>query len=288
VQELSQIQERLATTRLLTLTGPGGSGKTRLALQAATLLSGSFQDGVRWVALASLRDPGLLPRHVTQTLGLLRLPEQPALESLLQQLHSKKMLIVLDNCEHLIAACAGLAQQLLSQTPELHILATSREPLAVAGEAIYPVSGLALPAASIPIPGDPQAWMQYDAVLLFVERVRARLPAFTVTPDNAPAIVQLCRRLDGLPLALELASTRVTVNAVCPGFTDTDLLAGSIDNIMRKTGRSHEQAVADLSRHNPQGRLVSPAEVADTVFWLCSEGAGAVTGQAIAVAGGEV
>lgn len=210
-RELSQIQERLATTRLLTLTGPGGSGKTRLALQAATLLSGSFQDGVRWVALSSLRDPGLLPRHVTQTLGLPRLPEQPALESLLQQLHSKKMLIVLDNCEHLIAGCAALAQQLLSQTSELRILATSREPLAIPGEVLYPVSGLALPAAGIPSSCDPQAWMQYDAVSLFVERVRARLPAFTITPDNAPAIVQLCRRLDGLPLALELASARSNI-----------------------------------------------------------------------------
>jgi 3-hydroxybutyrate dehydrogenase len=89
-------------------------------------------------------------------------------------------------------------------------------------------------------------------------------------------------------IALELASTRVTVNAVCPGFTETDLLAGSIDNIMKKTGRTREQALADLSRYNPQGRLVSPAEVADTVLWLCGEGAGAVTGQAIAVAGGEV
>jgi 3-hydroxybutyrate dehydrogenase len=89
-------------------------------------------------------------------------------------------------------------------------------------------------------------------------------------------------------LALELASTRVTVNAVCPGFTDTDLLVGSIDNIMKKTGRSREQAVAELSKHNPQGRLVTPAEVADTVLWLCGEGAGAITGQAIAVAGGEV
>src|SRR5450432_2910385 len=97
------------------------------------------------------------------------------------------------------------------------------------------------------------------------------------------AVVGLVRSL-----ALELAATRVTVNAVCPGFTDTDLLAGSIQNIMKKTGRSHEQAVAEFSRHNPQGRLVTPAEVADTVLWLCGEGAGAITGQAIAVAGGEI
>ena len=97
------------------------------------------------------------------------------------------------------------------------------------------------------------------------------------------AVVGLVRSL-----ALELASTRVTVNAVCPGFTDTDLVAGSIDNIMKKTGRSHAQAVTELARHNPQGRLVTPAEVADTVLWLCGKDAGAITGQAVAVAGGEV
>jgi 3-hydroxybutyrate dehydrogenase len=97
------------------------------------------------------------------------------------------------------------------------------------------------------------------------------------------AVVGLVRSL-----ALELATTRVTVNAVCPGFTDTDLLAGSIDNIMKKTGRNHEQAVAELAKHNPQGRLITPAEVADTVLWLCGEGSGSITGQAIAVAGGEI
>jgi 3-hydroxybutyrate dehydrogenase len=97
------------------------------------------------------------------------------------------------------------------------------------------------------------------------------------------AVVGLVRSV-----ALELANTRVTVNAVCPGFTDTDLVAGSIDNIMKKTGRSHAQALAELARHNPQGRLVTPDEVADTVLWLCGEGAGAITGQAVAVAGGEV
>ena len=97
------------------------------------------------------------------------------------------------------------------------------------------------------------------------------------------AVVGLVRSL-----ALELAATRVTVNAVCPGFTDTDLVAGSIDNIMKKTGRSREQAIAELAKHNPQGRLVTPVEVADTVLWLCSEGSSAVTGQAIAVAGGEI
>jgi NAD(P)-dependent dehydrogenase (short-subunit alcohol dehydrogenase family) len=108
-------------------------------------------------------------------------------------------------------------------------------------------------------------------------------PYVTAYSAAKHAVVGLVRSL-----ALEFATTRVTVNAVCPGFTDTDLVAGSIDTIMKKTGRSHAQAVTELARHNPQGRLVSPAEVADTVLWLCGEGAGAITGQAIAVAGGEV
>ena len=126
--------------------------------------------------------------------------------------------------------------------------------------------------------------LPYGRIIAIASTAGLKGYAYTTAYSAAKhAVVGLVRSL-----ALELASTRVTVNAVCPGFTDTDLLAGSIDNIMKKTGRSREQAVAELSRHNPQRRLVSAAEVADTVLWLCGEGAGAITGQAIAVAGGEV
>jgi 3-hydroxybutyrate dehydrogenase len=139
-----------------------------------------------------------------------------------------------------------------------------------------------------------------------VHSIQAALPSMRERPSGRIVAISSTAGLKGYPyvsayaaakhaviglvrsLALELAATRVTVNAVCPGFTDTDLVAGSIDNIMKKTGRDHAQAVAELTRHNPQGRLVSPSEVADTVLWLCGEGASAITGQAIAVAGGEI
>lgn len=210
-REIAEIGRLLMEMRLLTLTGAGGCGKTRLAVQVASIMSDSFEDGVWLVELASLHDPALLPQLITQTLDIPRAREQPALETLLNHVQSKEILLVLDNCEHLIADCAQLAQQILSQTTELRILATSREPLAIAGETIYPVSGLAWPSTGTKFSGAPQDLLQYDAVRLFVERARAVLPDFGITATNASSIVQICRLLDGLPLALELASARTNV-----------------------------------------------------------------------------
>lgn len=220
-RDLAEVKRLVSTSRLVTLTGAGGCGKTRLAIQSAQMVSHTFADGVWWVDLAPLHEPGLVPQLVAQTLGLRQPPDQPLLESLLNLVRPKQMLLILDNCEHLLAACAQLAQQMLSQASELRILATSREVLAMAGEMVYPVSGLAWPpfgeetvrdgSSSF----DPQEdFMPYDAVRLFVERAAAISPNFTLTPDNAWAIVEICRRLDGIPLALELASARVNVLTV--------------------------------------------------------------------------
>lgn len=210
-RELAEIKRLLTDTRLLTLIGSGGCGKTRLALQVAETVSENFKDGVWFVELASLRDPALVPQLIAQTLRIPRIPNQPALESLLNHVQSKEMLLILDNCEHLIADCAQFVQQILSQTSELQLLTTSREPLAIAGEMIYPLSGLAYPSTGAELVGNLQDLMQYDAVHLFVEKVRTVLPNFSITAASASRIVQICRRVDGLPLALELASARSNV-----------------------------------------------------------------------------
>ncbi|MEZ4860338.1 MAG: LuxR C-terminal-related transcriptional regulator [Caldilineaceae bacterium] len=219
-RDLAELRRRVAASRLVTLTGVGGCGKTRLALQLANLVSATFADGALLVELTALRDPSLVPQLVAQTLGLRLAPNQPVLEALLNFIQPKQMLLMLDNCEHLIAACAQLVQQLLSQAPALRILATSREPLALGGEAVYPLAGLAWPAFAAKTTGDPpdnvdlQALLHYDAVRLFTERAQAISPQFIITAENAPVIVEICRRLDGIPLALELASARVNVLTV--------------------------------------------------------------------------
>jgi predicted ATPase/DNA-binding NarL/FixJ family response regulator len=218
-RDLADVQSLLTGTRLVTLTGVGGCGKTRLATQVGNLVNNSFADGVVFVDLVPLHESELVPQLLLETLGSRIAPDQSLLETLLNFVRPKQLLVILDNCEHLITACAQLAQQLLSNAPGLRILATSRQPLAVAGERVYPLSGMNLPQAgrsTTAIPGSPdsQSILHYDAIRLFVERARLFSPNFNFTSENASAVIEICQRLDGLPLALELASARLNVLTV--------------------------------------------------------------------------
>jgi non-specific serine/threonine protein kinase len=217
--EVAEIQARLAAHRLLTLTGPGGCGKTRLAIRAANDLAAGFADGVWLVELAPLADAALVPQAVAAACGVREQPGRPLLDTLPDQLQFSKTLLLLDNCEHLIAACAQLAETLLQACPNLRILATSREPLGVPGEVIWPVPPLSLP--------EPQPWRSptsgqdalpvyelSEAMRLFAERAAAASPAFALTPENGAWVADICRRLDGIPLAIELAAARVRALSV--------------------------------------------------------------------------
>ena len=208
-QELADLKDLLGTTRLLTLTGAGGSGKTRLALELAASVLPAYPDGVWLIELAALTDPDLLPQTVAATLEVREQPGQPLLTTLLTALKARRLLLVLDNCEHLVEACAHLAASLLRACPHLRLLATSREALGMAGETTWRVPSLALPDPAHRPPLD--RLPQYDAVRLFLDRAQASRPGFALTPGNAAAVVQLCARLDGIPLALELAAVRVKV-----------------------------------------------------------------------------
>jgi non-specific serine/threonine protein kinase len=206
-QELRDVKRLLTTTRLLTLTGSGGAGKTKLALRAATEMSRGFPGGAWLVTLDSIRDPLLVTQAVFSALGVHDLSTGLSLSSLTDYLASKRLLLVLDNCEHLLDACAVLASTLIVACPDLHVLATSRQALGVAGEV-----RIVVPPMSLPAEGEEtsvQHLLGYDAVGLLSERAAAASPGFTVDAANAEQVLLLCRKLDGIPLALELAAVRL-------------------------------------------------------------------------------
>ena len=202
-QEVATVRGLLESTRLLTLTGAGGSGKTRLASEVAAQAAAHFSDGLVWVELAPL-GAELIPYTILAALGAEQGARAPMV-ALIETLRDREMLLVLDNCEHVVDACASLAETLLRACPRLSILATSREALGVGGERAWLVPGLSLPRAD----GSPETVAQSEAVRLFVDRAQAALATFRLTPANAAAVAQICRRLDGLPLAIELAAARV-------------------------------------------------------------------------------
>jgi predicted ATPase/DNA-binding SARP family transcriptional activator len=203
-KELTEVRRLIDERRLVTLTGPGGSGKTRLALQVAADLVDDSGDGVWFADLAPLSDQGLVAAVVASAIGVLEEPGRPVADTLIDALRDRNVLIVLDNCEHLIDACAKLTESLLRSCSRVGVLATSREPLAIGGEQVFQV-----PALSLPQKIDAEAPSDSDAVRLFLERVRDHLPGFDISGDNARPIISICRRLDGMPLAIELAAARV-------------------------------------------------------------------------------
>ena len=206
-RELADVKRLLAGTRLLTLLGVGGIGKTRLSLQVALEVMDDYPDGAWFVELAPLSDPELVQQAVASVLGVKEEAGRPLLEALEKHVASRNELLILDNCEHVVHACAELAERLLQAGRQLKILTSSREHLHVAGETTYLV-----PTLGIPDPSDaptPETLSEYESIRLFVDRAVAAQPAFTVTERNARPITEICRRLDGIPLAIELAAARV-------------------------------------------------------------------------------
>jgi len=226
-REVASVRESFSETRLLTLTGPGGTGKTRLALQAAAELIEEHADGVFFVDLTSVNDASLAPSSIAEALDVQELKTEPILDTLTRALGQKSMLLVLDNFEHIIDA-APFVGELLAAGPNLHFLVTSRELLHISGEQVYPVPPLGVPESGTRI--GLQQLASYEAVQLFSTRSRAANPAFRITAENAEDVAEICRRLDGLPLAIELAAARIRL------FTPKKLLERLSDRLRILTG----------------------------------------------------
>ena len=205
-QELREAQKLLSSTRILTFIGPGGTGKTRLSLQASAEQIPEFKDGVWLIELAQLTDSTYVLSAIASVFHLRELPGIPLIDTATDYLRGKQLLLVLDNCEHLIETCAQLSEHFLQACPKLKILTSSREALGIDGETVYRVPSLSLPSAQ---GGRSKSLMDYEATRLFSERAIKANPQFTLTTGNAPYVIQICERLDGIPLAIELAAARV-------------------------------------------------------------------------------
>ena len=206
-REMVEVKKALAATRLLALTGAGGSGKTRLALEVARQLIGSYPDGVWLVELAPLSEGELVPKAVAEALEVTERPSQSLSDTLAEVLRDRQLLLILDNCEHLLEASAHLVDKLLDSCPHLRILATSREALGVQGEIRWLVPPLSAPESQNALSSEELD--AYESVHLFLERARGRDPSFSLSPNNAVAVAEVCRRVEGIPLAIELAAARV-------------------------------------------------------------------------------
>ncbi|MGP3959508.1 ATP-binding protein [Nonomuraea sp. 3N208] len=256
-QEVAEVRHLLSVSRAVTLTGVGGVGKTRLALRVAHEVRRAFRDGVWLVELAALENPGMLAVAVAEALEIRDHSNAPPLRILADHLRDKQALIILDNCEHVVGECAVLADTLLRAAPELRILATSRHVLGIASEHAVPVAPLPLPQLNGDAAARPslESLMQTDAVQLFTERARAVVPSFAVTDDNRDVVSGIIRRLDGLPLGIELATVRLRA------LSAEQLLARLDDRFRLLTGGSR----AVLPRHQTLRALI------DWSHALCSE-----------------
>jgi predicted ATPase/DNA-binding SARP family transcriptional activator len=225
---LTELAASLGRTRLLTLAGVGGVGKSRLALELGRLASAGaeFGDGVWLVELAGVQDPEVVASTVASTLRITLRSGSPATTALAEQLTSRALLLIMDNCEHLLDACSALVQEVLARCPDINIVTTSREPLALPGELVYRVPSLELPSGT---EVEVRALSRLEAVQLFVERAWLTVPSFKLNSTTAPPIAEICHRLDGIPLALELAAARLahfTVNELADGLSDALTMLG--------------------------------------------------------------
>lgn len=267
-QEVAAVRQLLTAARLVTLTGIGGVGKTRLATSVAADVRRAFPDGMCLVELSSLKDPALLPHTVADALGISEQSTRSAAEVVCGHLRERRMLLVLDNCEHLVDAAAELTGQVLRAAPHVRVLATSRQALRIAGEHVFPVPPLPVPEPGEPM--EPGTATRFPAVALFADRSAAAVPGFELTPANEQAVVRLCRGLEGIPLAIELAAVRLRVLTV-------DDLERRLDDrfqLLREGNRN------DPERHRTLQSLV------DWSYELCTPGEQALWARAAVFAGG--